>query len=102
MCKSFISVWSAKFSSRRVAASPLPSESRVANETQQLFCSYDFTYRINQSNSPNRFFTDENKKKTYNNIACSSASQKMYTNHSKDRFDLKIKQGLCLTDKHKK
>jgi hypothetical protein len=58
MWKSFISVWSVKFSSRRVAASPLPGESRVADETQQLICSYDFTYRVYQSNSPNRLFTD--------------------------------------------
>ena len=55
--KSFISVWSAKFSSRRVAVSPLPSKSRVADETQQLFCPYHFTYRVNQSTSSNRFFT---------------------------------------------
>jgi len=56
MCKSFISVWSAKFSSRRVEASSQPSESRVADETQQLFRPYHFTSGVNQSNSPNRFF----------------------------------------------
>jgi len=33
MCKSIISVWSAKFSGRRVPASSLPSESRVVDET---------------------------------------------------------------------